>query len=180
MIKVALLSRWHVHADDYARDIQVNDDISISLVWDEDPKRGENWASELNVPFEKDLQKVLSNPDIDAVVVNTPTSMHKEVMISAAKHKKHIFTEKVLAFTVAESEEIYEAVEDAGVKLIVSLPRLTDNNYVYAQKAIDEGWLGELTTIRCRFAHKDRKSTRLNSSHVAISYAVFCLKKKQQ
>src|SRR5207253_7385006 len=30
----------------------------------------------------------------------------------------------------------------------------------------------------CVAASKDRKSTRLNSSHVAISYAVFCLKKK--
>src|SRR5207253_7340776 len=29
-----------------------------------------------------------------------------------------------------------------------------------------------------QFSHRDRKSTRLNSSHVAISYAVFCLKKK--
>src|SRR5699024_11962439 len=29
-------------------------------------------------------------------------------------------------------------------------------------------------------AHRDRKSTRLNSSHVSISYAVFCLKKKKQ
>src|SRR3712207_8112453 len=31
-----------------------------------------------------------------------------------------------------------------------------------------------------RFAHRDRKSTRLNSSHANISYAVFCLKKKSQ
>src|SRR5439155_8864021 len=31
---------------------------------------------------------------------------------------------------------------------------------------------------RCRMCSRDRKSTRLNSSHVAISYAVFCLKKK--
>src|SRR5437660_7609981 len=31
---------------------------------------------------------------------------------------------------------------------------------------------------RCKFCYLDRKSTRLNSSHVAISYAVFCLKKK--
>src|SRR5690242_21615037 len=30
-----------------------------------------------------------------------------------------------------------------------------------------------------RFAHEDRKSTRLNSSHMSISYAVFCLKKKK-
>src|SRR5439155_21902273 len=33
---------------------------------------------------------------------------------------------------------------------------------------------------RLRRAHRDRKSTRLNSSHVAISYAVFCLKKKKK
>src|SRR5690625_5951893 len=32
--------------------------------------------------------------------------------------------------------------------------------------------------VLLRFCHQDRKSTRLNSSHVAISYAVFCLKKK--
>src|SRR5436853_4906620 len=32
--------------------------------------------------------------------------------------------------------------------------------------------------LRCRAARSDRKSTRLNSSHLGISYAVFCLKKK--
>src|SRR2546430_13085162 len=32
----------------------------------------------------------------------------------------------------------------------------------------------------CRFAGRDRKSTRLNSSHSQISYAVFCLKKKKK
>src|SRR5690554_7347631 len=35
-------------------------------------------------------------------------------------------------------------------------------------------------TLAPRSASKDRKSTRLNSSHVRISYAVFCLKKKNQ
>src|SRR5690625_6189148 len=35
--------------------------------------------------------------------------------------------------------------------------------------------------LTCRlFGYQDRKSTRLNSSHVAISYAVFCLKKKKK
>src|SRR5256885_11339444 len=36
----------------------------------------------------------------------------------------------------------------------------------------------ELCERICRLAGKDRKSTRLNSSHLVISYAVFCLKKK--
>ncbi|WP_042222664.1 Gfo/Idh/MocA family protein [Oceanobacillus manasiensis] len=153
MIKVALLSRWHVHADDYARDIQENEDISIQLVWDEESDRGEKWAEELGVPFEQDLNKVLSNSNIDAVIVNTPTNKHKEIIIAAAKHKKHIFTEKVLAFTVKDCEEIYQAVHNAGVELMVSLPRLTDNNFLYAEKSIKDGWVGKVTMVRCRFAH---------------------------
>src|SRR5690625_6043468 len=49
----------------------------------------------------------------------------------------------------------------------------------------DDGWSGlavgggAVGLGRCVVALEDRKSTRLNSSHVAISYAVFCLKKKK-
>jgi len=153
MIKVALLSRWHVHADDYANQVKANDQLSIQLVWDEEPERGEKWATELEVPFERNLQAVLSNPVIVAVIVNTPTNLHKEVLLAAANHQKHIFTEKVLAFTVKDCEEILEAVEENGVKLMVSLPRLTESPYLYAQKVVNDGLLGQLTTIRCRMAH---------------------------
>ena len=60
MIKVALLSRWHVHADDYARDIKEINDLSIELVWDEEVERGEGWAKELNVPFLGEIPLVQS------------------------------------------------------------------------------------------------------------------------
>lgn len=153
MIKVALLSRWHVHADDYAQNAQANEDISIEIIWDEEEERGQEWAKELGVPFEANLQAVLSDPNIDAVIVNAPTNMHKEVIIAAAKHQKHIFTEKVLGFTVKDSQEMYQAVNDAGVELMVSLPRLTENQFLYAEKSINEDWIGKLTMIRCRLAH---------------------------
>src|SRR5699024_4000381 len=152
-MNVALLSRWHVHADDYANQILQNDSLSISMVWDEETERGQKWAEELEVPFEGDLKKILNNPAIDAVVVNTPTHLHKEVIMAAAQHKKHIFTEKVLAFNVQDCEDIFRAVDDNGVQLMVSLPRLTEKHYLYAQKAIDYNWLGKLTTVRCRLAH---------------------------
>ncbi|MCM3111792.1 Gfo/Idh/MocA family protein [Lederbergia lenta] len=153
MIKVALLSRWHVHADDYARGAKENEQISIELVWDEDAERGKQWADELGVPFEQELETVLANPEIDAVIVTTPTNMHKEVMVAAANHGKHIFTEKVLAFSTEDCEAIYQAVEEQGVQLMVSLPKLTDSPFVYAEKALQAGKLGKLTTVRCRFAH---------------------------
>src|SRR5690606_7683338 len=71
----------------------------------------------------------------------------------AAKNKKHIFSEKVLAFSVQDCKDIYEAVEENHVKFMLSLPRLTEHYYLYAQQILDEGKLGRLTTIRCRLAH---------------------------
>ena len=153
MVNVALLSKWHVHADDYARQAKDTKHLQVKLVWDENPERGKEWAGKLGVVFEEDLMKVLSNPEIHAVIVNTPTNLHKEVILQAAAHKKHIFTEKVLAFTIQDCKEIFEAVEKNQVKLMVSLPRLTENYYLYAEQILEEGLLGKLTSIRCRLAH---------------------------
>src|SRR3712207_7779698 len=43
----------------------------------------------------------------------------------------------------------------------------------------DIGWIDEALDRPATMVHLDRKSTRLNSSHANISYAVFCLKKKK-
>src|SRR5438034_3238090 len=42
-----------------------------------------------------------------------------------------------------------------------------------------EQYRSKTCRLRCRLSEADRKSTRLNSSHTVISYAVFCLKKKK-
>lgn len=148
-----MLSKWHVHAGDYARQAQENDQLEIRAVWDELPNRGREWAAELGVPFVEDLDTLLSNPSIDAVIVDTPTNIHTDVIVRAAAHGKHIFSEKVLALTTEEVERIFQAVDAAGVKLMLSLPRLCDPYYLYAQNAVDEGLLGQVSYVRCRIAH---------------------------
>ncbi|MBD7963521.1 Gfo/Idh/MocA family oxidoreductase [Fictibacillus sp. Sa2CUA10] len=153
MMNVALLSKWHVHAVDYAREAMENEAITIKTVWDEKQERGTQWAEELGVSFEADLQNVLDDPNIDGVIVTTATDRHKEIIIAAANHGKHIFTEKVLAFTVKECEEILAAVDRNNVQLMVNLPRLTESFYLFAQQAVDKGLLGDVTYIRCRVAH---------------------------
>ncbi|MBO1512013.1 Gfo/Idh/MocA family protein [Metabacillus bambusae] len=153
MINVALLSKWHVHAVDYALQAKQNKNITIKAVWDENPERGKKWAQELGVRFEFDLLKVLEDAEIDAVIVDSPTNLHKEIISLSAKHKKHVFSEKVLAFTVHDCEEIFSIIKENHVKLMVSLPRLTESYYLYAQDVLEKGLLGKLTSIRCRCAH---------------------------
>ena len=52
MLKVAMLSKWHVHAEGYARDLLATGKVQITCVWDEKPQRGAEWAERLGVDFE--------------------------------------------------------------------------------------------------------------------------------
>ena len=153
MLRVAVLSRWHVHADQYAREVAANERAEVALAWDEQPDLGAAWAAKLGVPFEPGLDRVLARDDIDAVCVTTPTDMHPDVMVRAAEAGKHIFTEKVLATTVADAERIAAAVGAAGVAFCISFPRRCSPDILYAKQALDAGLLGRVTALRVRIAH---------------------------
>jgi len=148
-----MISYWHVHAEDYTRQVLKHADTEIAAVWDEEPARGREKAAKYSVPYFESLDEMLSRDEIDAVVVDAPTNIHAEVMIKAAKAGKHIFTEKVVAATYAEVRDILAAVEAAKVKLTVSLPRLYEGYTAAVEQVLEQGWLGELTMARARLSH---------------------------
>jgi 1,5-anhydro-D-fructose reductase (1,5-anhydro-D-mannitol-forming) len=120
IFRVAILSFWHVHAQDYAREAEAHPGTEIVTVWDEDLKRGKEEAGRRGVPFREDFDELLAHGDLDGVVVTTPTTAHRQVISAAARAGKHVFTEKVFAPTLREAEEIVAEVERAGVTLVVS------------------------------------------------------------
>src|SRR5256885_6343111 len=64
---------------------------------------------------------------------------------------------------------------------IYKSPKISDKHKILEDLYTAETFEGGADTRRiCRSAFSDRKSTRLNSSHLVISYAVFCLKKKKK
>jgi predicted dehydrogenase len=153
MIRVAILGFWHVHARDYARQAIEHPRTEIVAAWDDDAVRGRERAEALGVPFLEDLQQLLASPGLDGVVVTTRTNAHRAVIVAAAEAGKHVFTEKVLALAPAECRTILEAVEQGGVRLTVSLPRLA-HGYTRAIRAlIADGAVGRVTLVRTRLAH---------------------------
>lgn len=153
MVRVAMLSFWHVHAKDYAREAEEHPETEIVAVWDEIPERGKMEADKRGVRFFPDLDELLAQRDIEGVIVDTPTTMHREVMVAAAKAGKHIFTEKVIAHTLRDSLAITSAVQEAGVKLTVSLRRLYNASTGAIKEILDMGLLGDITVVRVRDAH---------------------------
>ena len=153
MLHVAMLSKWHVHAAEYAERLSKMEDVQITCVWDEEPARGRAWAEELGADFEENLDALLARPDVDAVCIDTPTNMHKEVMIKAAKAGKHIYTEKVMCLNVADCDEVIRAVEENHVVFTISLPQRTYPRNLFIKEVIDSGILGDITVLRCRNCH---------------------------
>ncbi len=148
-----MLSFWHVHAPGYAKEVQSHPNAKVTVVWDEDPQRGKSWAERLGVPFEPDLHKAVSRDDVDGVVVDAPTNMHADVIIAALEAGKHVFTEKVVAPTVLEVDRIGRAASLAKTQFVVSFPQRGRGNVKFAKKAVDDGLLGHVTTVRIRVAH---------------------------
>lgn len=153
MLNIALLSRWHPHASGYGREFAAHSECRVTVVWDELPERGAEWAKELGCDFEPDYEKVLARADVDAVCCTAPTNLHKDMFIKAARAGKHIFTEKVLAATKAEAEAVRDVVLETGIKFVISFPMRTNPNVLLAKQLLDDGLLGTPNYLRVRNAH---------------------------
>lgn len=92
-----------------------------------------------------DLGEVLAQPDVDIVVITTPSGAHLEPALQAAQAKKHVVVEKPLEITEERCDRIIEACERNGVKLCTIFPsRFGDANQVL-KAAIVRGRFGRLT-----------------------------------
>lgn len=102
----------------------------------------ESLGRELGVKQYLDYGGLLKDPEVDAVVISTPTFLHREMVVRAAEAGKHVFVEKPLTVTSSEAGEVLSAVRRYGVRLQVGYNRRFDYAYRRAKSLIDEGGLG--------------------------------------
>lgn len=95
-----------------------------------------------------DYRQALAHSWIDAVVVVTPTFLHKSIAVAAAEAGKHVFLEKPMAVTVEECEAINDATRRANVKLQIGFMRRFDEGFLRAKELLDSGKLGRIMIIK--------------------------------
>ena len=153
MLRIAMLSFAHVHAHDYARQVRAHSEAVLQCIWDDDESRGREAAATYDVPYESDLEHVLGNASVDGVLINAPTTQHTPLLLAAAHHKKHIFTEKALTVTTPDSDAVVRAVRESGVQFVISLPSRTRPDTLFVKQVLDQELLGKITLMRARIAH---------------------------
>lgn len=89
-----------------------------------------------------DHDEMLADPALDAVVVMTPTRLHKDVVVAAARAGKAIFCEKPLSLDIAEGKAMKAAVDKHGVFFQLGFMRRFDRAYAAAKRKIEDGTIG--------------------------------------
>lgn len=100
--------------------------------------------------FSLDWREVLDWPELQAVVIATPTSTHYGMALEALKKDKDVFVEKPLACTVAEAEELSTEAEERGRILMVGHLMLFHPAMVRLKELIQMGELGEVLYLYFR------------------------------
>ena len=91
---------------------------------------------------------VLTLPDIDAVVICTPTTTHYQMILDAAAAGKHIFCEKPIDMSVDRIKQINAEVQRRGVQLMVGFNRRYDPNFLKVREIVKAGKIGEPQLLR--------------------------------
>ena len=95
-----------------------------------------------------DAGALIDSPDIDALIVASPSSLHHEHITRAAAAGKAIFSEKPIADSVAMARDAAAAVVRAGVPFQIGFQRRYDPGYVEARRLIAAGEIGEVEMFR--------------------------------
>lgn len=93
-------------------------------------------------------RSIITSPDIDAVVICSPTDTHADLIIEAAQAGKHIFCEKPIALDLATIDQALAEVEKAGVKLQVGFNRRFDPGFSHARQTVAAGRIGVPHLVR--------------------------------
>ena len=99
----------------------------------------EGFAKKSGFKLAANYEAVLADPDIDAVVLATPHSMHGAQVSAAAAAKKHIYCEKPFTLTKEEAESAVAAVKKAAESLVKQRFLLADDAATLIKQAEDNG-----------------------------------------
>lgn len=151
-MKIAVCGTWHVHAPGYADVVMRTEGAELIGVYEENEQWKREFAEKYSItPY--DTFEDLLNSDADGVIVCSSSDTHADYMVKLAQAKKHIFTEKVLALTVEDCERVKKAVDENGVRFVISLVHKYRNYGVTLKKIVDSGELGKVNYMRVRNCH---------------------------
>lgn len=124
------------------------DGLSLAAVCDTDAERARRAGEEQGVPAYRTLDDMLrasgDEAPFDVVVVCTPSGLHSAHGSAAARAGKHVVTEKPMAISLTQADELVHACDEAGVQLFVVKQNRLNPPVQLLKRAVDKGRFGRI------------------------------------
>jgi predicted dehydrogenase len=152
-VTLAFVGCAHIHTPSYVGLLGKRPDVKVKYVWDHDQARAARRAGELKARQAADLSDIWSDREVSAVVICSETNRHHDLVLTAAKAKKHMFVEKPLGITARESAEMSAAIEKAGLLFTTGYFMRTQPHHLFLKDQVAKGSFGPITRARGSNCH---------------------------
>jgi 1,5-anhydro-D-fructose reductase (1,5-anhydro-D-mannitol-forming) len=155
-LKIAMLGTGRIADQELAPALAEVDGASLWSVLSRDAGRGREFAERHGAaakePFHSDLDSLLADDDLDAVLIASPDKLHAEQCIAAARAGKHVLTEKPMATEIADAQAMVKACDEAGVVLAVAYHLRWHAGHRKLAGLVNAGRLGTLRHMRAQWS----------------------------
>ena len=136
----------NVHAESITYHIPEAEVVMVTDVIEENAKK---LAARFGIPkYSADYMDIVNDPEIDAVLVCSPTPTHADITIAALNAGKHVFCEKPVHTSIERIRDVAAAAEKSGKKLQIGFNRRFDHNHRHVQELAKCGALGNVEIIK--------------------------------
>lgn len=153
MINIGLVGCAHIHAPGFVKRIKTRQDVKITKAWDPNPLRSGKWGGEVGATVVSDVVEIWNDKEITAVIICSETNRHQELVVAAAKAKKHMFVEKPLGMGAKDSYAMAKAITKAGVLFSTGYFSRGRGAFVWLKEQVEKGSFGKITRIRGSNCH---------------------------
>ncbi|PPL00604.1 inositol 2-dehydrogenase [Parapedobacter indicus] len=92
--------------------------------------------------------QVINHPEIEAVVICSPTDTHADYVEQCARAGKHVFCEKPLDLSLTRIQQTLAVVQQQGIKLMLGFNRRFDANFMKLRSLVGEGKIGDVHVVK--------------------------------
>lgn len=149
IVAIAGFGWWGKHM---ANRLRGNPHVAVKMVVEPVTERHDDIRA-LGITPARDLSEALGDPEVEAVILTTPNTLHEEHVTACARAGKHVFCEKPLGLTAASARRSVQACVDAGVQLGIGHERRFEPAIVALAGMIREGALGTIMHAEAAFSH---------------------------
>jgi myo-inositol 2-dehydrogenase/D-chiro-inositol 1-dehydrogenase len=137
----------YVHANNIVRNIPFADVKAISDPYLTDKAR--EWIADLGIQtVTDDYKALLQDPEIQAIIICSPTNLHAQMIRESVQAGKDVFCEKPMDLASAEIRKTLEVIKASGKKVQVGFNRRFDHNFAALQEAVATKKIGDLHLVR--------------------------------